>query len=122
MVGFADLADDAAVGEEHDAVGVAGRSGVVGDHDDRLPEAFDRGASQLEELGGRLRVEVAGRLVGEDQLGPGHHRPGGRDPLLLATGQLRRAVAQAVGDAEARHERAQPVTRRAVARPGRAGG
>ena len=121
IVGFSMLVDDAAVGEEHDAVGVAGGTGIVGDHDDRLPEAFDRGASQLEELGGRSRVEVAGRLVGEDQLGPGHHRPGGGDALLLAARQLRGPVSQSVGDAEAasRACAAMPASGR---RPARANG
>ena len=38
------------------------------------------------------RVEVAGRLVGEDDGRPRDERAGDRDPLLLAAGELRRAV------------------------------
>ena len=45
-----------------------------------------------------VRVQVAGRLVGEDHLGPGDQRPGQGDPLLLAAGQLARPVTEAVGE------------------------
>ena len=40
-VGSVELVDDAAVGEEHDPVGVRGRDRVVGDHHDRLAELVD---------------------------------------------------------------------------------
>ena len=40
------------------------------------------------------RVEVAGRLVGEDTRGSTDERAGDRDPLLLAAGELRRAGAR----------------------------
>ena len=36
------LVDDPAIGQEDDAVGVGGRDGVVGDHDDGLAEVADR--------------------------------------------------------------------------------
>ena len=45
-------------------------------------------------------VEVAGRFVGQDQLGLGDQRAGDRDALLLAARQLRGAVLGAVGDAD----------------------
>src|SRR5687767_13653739 len=41
--GFGHLVHDPAVGQEHDAVRVGGRAGVVGDHDDRLAQVADRG-------------------------------------------------------------------------------
>ena len=40
------------------------------------------------------RVEVAGRLVGEHDRRPRDERAGDRDALLLAAGELRRAVAE----------------------------
>src|SRR4028118_1114986 len=49
-------------------------------------------------------VEVAGGLVGEDDVGAGQQRPGDRHPLLLAAGELRRAAPQPL----ARGERAGP--------------
>src|SRR5882757_2011448 len=43
---------------------------------------------QLHDADGGLRVEVSGRLVGDEQLGPVHERPRDRDALLFTTGQL----------------------------------
>ena len=45
------------------------------------------------------RVEVAGRLVGEDQRRLVDQRPGDAHPLLLAAGELARQVAQALPEA-----------------------
>ena len=64
--GVAQLVDDPAVGEEQHPVGVRRRDRVVGDHHDRLPVLVDGAAEQLEHLGARRGVEVAGGLVGED--------------------------------------------------------
>ncbi len=64
------LANDVAVREEQDPVRDRGSTRLVGDHDDRLVHVLDRVPEQLEDLTARLRVEVAGRLVGEDHVGP----------------------------------------------------
>ena len=48
---------------------------------------FVQGLQQLEDLLARLAVEVAGRLVGQQQRGMGHERAGERHPLLLAARQ-----------------------------------
>ena len=45
-------------------------------------------AEQLEDLAARLRVEVAGRLVGEDHRRARDERSRDRDPLLLAAREL----------------------------------
>ena len=90
----AELPDDAAVGEVEDAVGDRRRARLVGDHHDRLPELLDRVPEQLEDLGAGLRVEVARRLVREDDVRPRDERPRDRDALLLAAGELRRAGAR----------------------------
>ena len=47
---------------------------------------------QVEDFVGGLRVEVAGRLVGDDQRRVGDDRPGDADALLLAAGELPRPV------------------------------
>jgi len=39
-----------------------------------------------------LRVQLAGRLIGDQQLGAASKRPGDRDPLLLTAGQFVRAL------------------------------
>src|SRR5438270_440802 len=54
-----DVAGDLAVVEEDDAVGDAGGVGVVRDHQRGLPVAVHRGAKQLEDPPGRLRVEIS---------------------------------------------------------------
>src|SRR5262245_28394972 len=89
------LVDDAAVEELDLAVRVVGIARVVRDHADG--RAF---AVQLaQEVHDRLavpRVEVAGRLVGEQDRGPPRERAGDRHALLLAAGELRGMVVHAV--------------------------
>ena len=68
-------------------------------------QARAAGGDELEEqrhhrVAGRL-VEVAGRLVGEDEAGPGGERAADRHPLLLAAGELLGVAGQEVGEAEA---------------------
>ena len=92
---------EAAVGQEQDAVGVGGGDRVVGDHDDGLAEVVDDVAQEGEDLAAGPRVERAGRLVGEDDLGPRDERAGDRDALLLAARELGGPVAQAVAEPDA---------------------
>ena len=87
---------------------MAGGDGVVGDHDDRLAELVDGGAHEGEDLAAGAGVEVARRLVGEDEVRPRGQRPGDGDALLLTTGELARAVRQAVAEADGLDDRAQP--------------
>src|SRR5215212_9077238 len=65
---------------------------VVGDHHDGLPELVDGATKQAEDLLRRRRVEVAGRLVGEDHRGLGGERARHGDALLLAARELRGPV------------------------------
>src|ERR1700733_7081680 len=59
-----------------------------------------RAAQERQYLAGGVGVQVAGRLVGEDQRGPGEERSGAGGALLLAPRELARAVRQPVGDSE----------------------
>src|SRR3954451_5775048 len=88
--------DEPAVAQHEQAVGVAGGLLVVGDHDDRLTELVDRAPQQLQDLGRAHRVEVAGWLIGEDAGRAAAERAHDRDTLLLAAGQLARAVRDAI--------------------------
>src|SRR5262245_60075891 len=94
------LVDNAAVEELDLAVRVVGIARVVRDHADG--RAF---AVQLaQEVHDRLavpRVEVAGRLVGEEDRGFARERAGDRDALLLPAGELRRVVVHPVRHADA---------------------
>ena len=69
---------------------------VVGDHHDGLTKLVDGVAHELEHLGARPRVEVAGGLVGEDDRGVGDQGAGDGDALLLTSGELAGAVADPV--------------------------
>src|SRR5580692_10495395 len=59
-----ELAHHLAVGQEDDPVGVRGPARVVRHHDDRLAEFGHRAPQEREQVGGGVRVKVAGGLVG----------------------------------------------------------
>jgi hypothetical protein len=59
----------------------------VGDHHDGVPLVVEL-AEQIHDLGGRERVEVAGRLVGEDHPRVGDECTRDRHALLLTARQL----------------------------------
>ena len=108
------------VADVHLAAGRRGDLGVVGDEDDRAARAVEL-AEELEHLAARGLVEVAGRLVGEDQGRVGDQRAGDGDALLLAAGQLGRLVVDAVAEAEPLERRGRPARPLAPGRrPGRA--
>src|SRR6056297_2012312 len=90
------LAGDLAVTDEDDPVGVGGREGVVGDHHDRLAELVDGPPHEVEDLGTGDGVEVAGGLVGEDDLRARRERARHGDALLLATRQFAGQVPEPV--------------------------
>jgi hypothetical protein len=62
----------------------------VRDEQERLP-AFARLPKEPEHVASRRRVEIAGRLVGENDVGGVRQRARQRDPLLLAARQLGRS-------------------------------
>src|SRR3954467_3883570 len=61
-----EVVDDLPVGEEECAVGVRRTHRVVGDDDDRLVVLVHTAPQEVEDLAAGSRVEVAGRLIGED--------------------------------------------------------
>ncbi len=77
---------------------------VVRDQDDRRPAAVQV-AQQVEDGAARAAVEVAGRLVGQDQRRLADQRPGDGDPLALAARELRRLVPEPVLEADALQRR-----------------
>ena len=71
----------------------------VRDHDDRLARVVQL-LEHLHDFVAGLGVEVTGRLVGQDDVGVVDQRAGDRDALLLAAGELRRAVIEPVAQAD----------------------
>ena len=72
---------------------------IVGDENQGRLAAALQAEQQIDHLLAGLAVEVAGRLVGEDDLRAGAQRAGDGDALLLAAGELRREVVGAMGQA-----------------------
>ena len=87
---------------------------IVGDHDDRLAVLAVERLQQVEDLVARLAIEIAGRLVAEQQRRVGDDRARDADALLLAAGQLPRIVVRAVAEPDDRRARS---GRGACARP-----
>ena len=81
------------------------------------PEACSSSNSD-EDVGGGVRVEVAGRLVGQDQRRVGHQRPGDRDPLLLTAGHLTRPVLGPVGQPDPGQRLHRPLPALGLVHPG----
>ena len=98
-----------AVAQGDQAVGVGGGGRIVGDHDHRLAELVDRLAQQPQHVLAGLRVEVAGRLVGEDDGRFGDQRAGDGDPLLLAAGELGGPVRATVLEADRADQLLEPL-------------
>jgi hypothetical protein len=90
--------------------------GVVGDQHDRLAEPGHAAAEEAQQLPAGAGVEVAGRLVGEDDDRLGGQRPRDRDPLLLPAGQLGRTVVEPAVEAERAGHLVDPGTVRPAAR------
>ena len=63
------------------------------------PDAVDL-VEQAHDLDRRRRVEVPGRLVGQQHERPVHARAGDRDALLLAAGELVGEVVELVAEAD----------------------
>src|SRR3954447_8146772 len=94
MVRRTDVDRRAVRSERQDEVGQLPRGVhvVLDQHDRRRPLCSQR-AQALEEGGRATWIEVRGRLVEDDDLGPRREDPGEREPLLLATRQAVRATA-----------------------------
>jgi len=85
-------------------VELAGRAlgdvGFVGEQDDRAAGGVQL-VEQLQDIGGRAGVQVAGGLVGQDERRVRDQGSSDRDALLLAAGEFVRPVLDTVAEADA---------------------
>ncbi len=114
------LAADAPVAHLHDAVGELRRGLVVADDDERGADLRHELGEQPVDRARRARVELAGRLVGQEQRGLMNERRAGRDALLLAARELRRRIVGALRKAHGVEQREGALPPLAAARPLRA--
>jgi len=94
------IGDDAAVDEFDDPVASFGEARIVGHDEERRGEPFVHRAQQIEYRVGRLRIEVAARLVGENQGGAHRQRARDRNALLLSAGEIVRLVMLPCGESD----------------------
>ena len=80
--------------------GALGGVRIVRDHDDGLAVLAVERLQQVEDLVAGLAIEIAGRLVAEQQRRIGDDRARDADALLLAARELPRVVLRAVGQAD----------------------
>ena len=95
-----------------------GRARVVGHHQDRLAVLRDEQAQQVQDLVRALAVEVAGRLVAQQERRVGHDRARDRHALLLPARELAREVVHALREP---HEAQRGLHVRRAAPPPRSG-
>src|SRR4051795_9814239 len=82
------VTNDAAVVELDDALAhLVDDAGIVGGHEHGRAGAVDA-VQELHDADAGVRVQVAGRLVGDEDLGAVHEGARDRDALLLTTGEL----------------------------------
>ena len=99
-IGIAAVGHDLAVADLDDALGMAGHVHVVRDQNDGVAGGIQLFQDAQHFLAG-VRVQRAGRLVGQDDLAAVHQRPRDADALLLAARQLAGAVIGTVAQAQA---------------------
>ncbi len=83
----------------------------MGHHNQRQTHSAIQFLQQIKNLPARMRVKVAGRLIGKDNLGLHDQRPRHRHPLLLAARQLAGPMIGPIGQT---HRREQAVRAFAV--------
>ena len=89
----------------------------MGGHQGGEAGGADQRDQDAEDVGGGVRIEVAGGLVGEQQARAVGHRARDGDALLLAARELGRPVQEALPQAEEAQELARPLAGLALRQP-----
>src|SRR5690606_2549587 len=95
-VRFTVASHEVALVEAPHGPGALGGCRIVGDHHDRLFELFVQLLEQVQDVVRALPIQIARRLVGDDDLRIRHDRPRDRDALLLTTRELAGQVIHAM--------------------------
>ena len=101
----------------HHAVAARREIGVVGDEHERRAALGDGARTSVDDLAAGRLVEIAGRLVGDEDRGMRRQRARERDALLLAARKLRRIMREALAEPD----RCELAPSRALERVGGAG-
>src|SRR5438067_6559449 len=104
-----DVVEQPPVLQAHDAIAPGGDLEVVRREDDRHAALGAQVEQELDDLGRGLGVEVAGRLVREQQAGLVQERARDRDPLLLAAREPGRKLVLSPGESDGGEERSRPL-------------
>ena len=104
-----------AVAKANGALGKGRNFGVVRDEDKRSSSIAIQFEHDLYDRAARLGIEIAGRLIGEKNLGTVDERAGQRDALLFPAGKLRRIMIDAFGQANAPEQIQAELARAAIA-------
>jgi hypothetical protein len=94
------VSDHEAVAEMNLSISAGGDIGIVGDHDERGAGFALASRKQVENMLAVDRVEVAGRLVGEDDGRVENKGAGKSDALLFSAGKLDGVVVETVGESD----------------------
>ncbi len=106
--------------QAHDAVAARGERRRRASPAPASCRARVAGEQQVDDLPPGVLVEIAGRLVGDEDRRIGRQRAGERDALLLAAGQLRRIMMRAARQGRPRRARRARALRRRRRRRARA--
>ena len=109
---------DAAIAKLDDALGVLRNVRLMRDDDDRQVPLTIEPLKNFHHFDGRARIERAGRLIRQNERRIVHQRARQSDTLLLASRQLIRHVALAVGKTDFRQRRARSARALACADAG----
>ncbi len=92
--------DNNTLANGHAAIHSPGQFEIVGGDDGRQSRSTDKLRERIEHMVGRMRIEIAGRLVGQQDTRRIGDRTGNRHTLLLTARQFRRPMIQPRLEAE----------------------
>ena len=113
--------NDSPVAQRDRQIGDRGDLGIVGDEDERRLAGAVNLQEQVDDMSARRAVEVAGRLVGQQDRRVVRERARDGDALLLAARELRRIVMAAVRSGRLPRAAPLPVPRVGARRRSRSG-